>query len=146
MTLQKVAPLVLVSYAIIGPTASLIIQVSSILSALAGAVGGLNQTLLRKILAYSSINHMGWILAAVSLRIDLWLTYILVYATISSSIVLVLNTNQIFHFKQIASIPQTKTKVLSFIALFSLGGLPPFLGFVPKLLIIRLLSSLREAV
>ena len=111
-----------------------------------GALGGLNQTLLRKILAYSSINHIGWILAALLLGPNLLFTYILIYSIVSSSVVLLLNANQIFHFKQIGSIPNTKTKAIAFIRLFSLGGLPPFLGFIPKLLVINLLSHAQELV
>merc|ERR1711915_1128054 len=82
----------------------------------------------------------------VSLRTSLWLTYMLIYSAVSSSIVLLLNSNQVFHFKQIRSIPRTKAKAFSFIALFSLGGLPPFLGFIPKLLVIGLLSSIKEPI
>lgn len=37
-----------------------------ILSVLIGSLGGLNQTSIRKILAYSSINHLGWLLAAMA--------------------------------------------------------------------------------
>nr|QFG40112.1 NADH dehydrogenase subunit 2 [Alpheus bellulus] len=144
MTLQKIAPFILVSYTLISPIASLMIQISSMLSALAGAIGGLNQTLLRKILAYSSINHMGWMLASILLSSNMLFTYLLIYSIVSSSVVLLLNTNQIFHFKQMSSIPNMKTKTLSFMALFSLGGLPPFLGFIPKLLVINFLSSSKE--
>nr|AJM70189.1 NADH dehydrogenase subunit 2 [Alpheus lobidens] len=141
MTLQKIAPLVLVSYTTVSPISTLMIQVSSCLSALVGAIGGLNQTLLRKILAYSSINHMGWMLASILLSSDVFFTYILIYSIVSSSVVLLLNSNQIFHFKQMSSIYNMKTKTASFMSLFSLGGLPPFLGFIPKLLVITLLAN-----
>lgn len=140
ITVQKVAPLALVSYTLVGQTPATILQAASIISALAGGIGGLNQTLLRKILAYSSINHIGWILAALILRGDVWLSYIFIYSLVSSSVVALLNANRIFHFKQLASIPDTKVKILAFFRLFSLGGLPPFLGFIPKLLVIKLLA------
>nr|YP_010868543.1 NADH dehydrogenase subunit 2 [Alpheus brevicristatus]WGU20738.1 NADH dehydrogenase subunit 2 [Alpheus brevicristatus] len=146
MTLQKIAPLLLVSYTLTTPVSSYMIQISSSLSALTGAMGGLNQTLLRKILAFSSINHMGWMLAAISLSPNTLFTYLLIYSIVSSSLVLLLNSNQIFHFKQMSSIPHMKTKTFSFMALFSLGGLPPFLGFIPKLLVINFLSSSKELI
>nr|YP_009563997.1 NADH dehydrogenase subunit 2 [Alpheus inopinatus]QAX91347.1 NADH dehydrogenase subunit 2 [Alpheus inopinatus] len=141
MTLQKIAPLILVSYTIISPISSYMVQISSCLSALVGAIGGLNQTFLRKVLAYSSINHMGWMLASILLSSDVFFTYILIYSVVSSSVVFLLNSNQIFHFKQMSSISSTKTKAISFLSLFSLGGLPPFLGFIPKLLVINLLAQ-----
>nr|QFG40125.1 NADH dehydrogenase subunit 2 [Alpheus randalli] len=144
MTLQKIAPLILVSCTLSSSISSYMIQISSILSAMVGAIGGLNQTFLRKILAYSSINHMGWMLAAVLLSPNMLLTYIMIYSIVSASVVLLLYTNQIFHFKQMSSISNTKAKTLSFMALFSLGGLPPFLGFIPKLLIINFLASSSE--
>ena len=68
------------------------------------------------------------------------LTYLIIYSIVSSSVVLLLNANQVFHFNQISSITNSKIKTLTFIALFSLGGLPPFLGFLPKLLIIYNMS------
>lgn len=83
-------------------------------------------------------------LASTLLRSNILLSYLLIYSIVSTSLVLLLNINQVFHFKQISSIPNMKTKTLSFMSLFSLGGLPPFLGFFPKLLVINLLSSSKE--
>lgn len=80
------------------------------------------------------------------MRSRLLFTYLLIYSIVSSSVILLLNANQIFHFKQIRSIPETAPKTLSFISLLSLGGLPPFLGFIPKLLIINLLSLSGEII
>nr|YP_009498548.1 NADH dehydrogenase subunit 2 [Alpheus hoplocheles]AWK60863.1 NADH dehydrogenase subunit 2 [Alpheus hoplocheles] len=144
MTVQKIAPLFLLSYAIVSLITSATVMICSSASALVGAIGGLKQTLLRKILAYSSINHMAWLMASAFLSSNLLFTYLMVYSIVSSSVVFLLNANQIFHFKQLSSIPNTKMKTLSFMALFSLGGLPPFLGFIPKLLVINLLSSVSE--
>nr|WPW61526.1 NADH dehydrogenase subunit 2 [Potamalpheops sp. purple zebra] len=144
MAPQKIAPLVLASYTITSPIPCYMIQTSSILSALVGAIGGLNQTLLRKILAYSSINHMGWMLAAISLNSTIWMNYLLIYSIISASLAIMMDQNQLFHIKQLMSVSYSQVKTLSFMALFSLGGLPPFLGFIPKLLVINFLSSSKE--
>ena len=142
ITLQKIAPMALISYTICEDSRTVII-ISSILSAIAGGLGGLNQTLLRKIIAYSSINHIAWILAALLLGGQLWGSYLLNYRIISSSLVLLLNTNQIFHIKQIVRISASQfNKTTIFIRLFSLGGLPPFLGFIPKLLIASQIAAM----
>ena len=117
------------------------ILVASISSRVIGSLGGLNQTLLRKILAYSSINHIAWILAAISIRIDTWTLYILIYSIVSLSLIAILNFNQTFHFKQMSTIPHPGAKILSFLTLLSLGGLPPLIGFVPKLIITKLLAE-----
>jgi len=71
ITWQKIAPLILTSYIIINK----IILISVILSIIIGSLGGLNQTSLRKLMAFSSINHLGWILSAIYSRESLWIIY-----------------------------------------------------------------------
>jgi len=56
ITVQKIAPMSLLSYYIVEQAT--LVTVAAIISAVVGAIGGLNQTLLRKLLAYSSINHI----------------------------------------------------------------------------------------
>nr|QLM01567.1 NADH dehydrogenase subunit 2 [Palaemon longirostris] len=137
MTAQKVAPIVLISY-ILSPQTSLLIMLISMLSALLGGLGGLNQTLLRKLMAYSSINHMAWMLAAILVKTNLWVHYIFTYTVISISLVNLLNFNQAFHIKHLTNPPCSQlNKVIMFLSLFSLGGLPPFLGFLPKMSVIK---------
>lgn len=55
IVIQKVAPLYLLAVRF----GSILFVVGG-LSALVGALGGLNQVHLRKLLAYSSISHLGW--------------------------------------------------------------------------------------
>ena len=140
-TIQKVAPIILASYTITELNPLLITLIASISSRVIGSLGGLNQTLLHKILAYSSVNHIAGMLAAISIRIDTWILYILIYSLVSLSLIAILNFNQMFHFKQISTIPQPGAKILSFLTLLSLGGLPLLIGFVPKLIIIKLLAE-----
>ena len=140
MTVQKVAPAILISYTIFNRLSQPIIQTFSIVSRMIGAIGGLNQTLLRKIIAYSSISHIAWILAAICHNITLWFYYMLVYSLISTSLVFFLKINQIFHFKQISLIKEPQEKIRYFLGFFSLGGLPPFLGFFPKIIVISTLT------
>lgn len=56
-TVQKVAPIIIIFYA--NSFSPLILVYSAGLSSIVGGVGGLNQTMLRVILAYSSIGHIG---------------------------------------------------------------------------------------
>nr|YP_009926446.1 NADH dehydrogenase subunit 2 [Saron marmoratus]QNH68789.1 NADH dehydrogenase subunit 2 [Saron marmoratus] len=150
MTIQKIAPIMLLSHIIINSYSSLIqiiIMTSSLLSGIIGGFSGLNQTLMRTIMAYSSINHMGWMLAAIVISKPLWSYYFFIYALVSSSVIMIFYTNQIFHFNQISLIhPSMLTKMSFFMSLLSLGGLPPFLGFLPKMLIIKELSSLSQII
>ena len=137
ITIQKVAPISLLSYYILEQKRLVFISIFS--SAIVGALGGLNQTLLRKLLAYSSINHMSWIITALIIRETTWLIYFLIYSLITSSVILTFYFTQAFHFnhliRQLNHKPILKVRVL--IRLLSLGGLPPFRGFVPKWIIIQ---------
>lgn len=136
ITIQKIAPLVLISFTLCNQTEILFIRVS-VFSAIIRGLGGLNQTFLRKLIAYSSINHTAWILAAISSRTRLWIHYILTYRIISISVVTIFNQNQMLHIKHLTNLSSSPfNKVTLFITLFSLGGLPPFLGFLPKIRVI----------
>nr|YP_009243280.1 NADH dehydrogenase subunit 2 [Gasterophilus intestinalis]AMR35660.1 NADH dehydrogenase subunit 2 [Gasterophilus intestinalis]AMR35673.1 NADH dehydrogenase subunit 2 [Gasterophilus intestinalis]QCG71515.1 NADH dehydrogenase subunit 2 [Gasterophilus intestinalis] len=139
MTWQKIAPLMLISYVILKP----LFIMTIILSSLVGALGGLNQTSLRKLMAYSSINHLGWMLVAIYSSNFLWVNYFLFYAFLSFTLILMFNEFKISHINQLFS-SFFNSKIMKFIVflnLLSLGGLPPFLGFFPKWMIIQSLSA-----
>nr|UPX88343.1 NADH dehydrogenase subunit 2 [Lucilia silvarum] len=138
MTWQKIAPLMLISYIIFKP----LIITSIILSSLIGALGGLNQTSLRKLMAYSSINHLGWMLAAMYNSNLLWMTYFLFYSFLSFAMIFMFNMFKTSHINQLFSL-FFNSKVMKFFLFFnllSLGGLPPFLGFFPKWIVIQSLT------
>nr|QQP21476.1 NADH dehydrogenase subunit 2 [Tipula melanomera gracilispina] len=138
MTWQKIAPLMLISYFIIPNLFSLII----FLSILIGSLGGLNQTSLRKIMAFSSINHLGWMLAAMMFNENLWEFYFYIYLFLSFTILILFDMFKTFHINQLFFIMNNNSliKFLLFTLLLSLGGLPPFLGFIPKWLVIQFMT------
>uniref|UniRef100_UPI00315C79EC NADH dehydrogenase subunit 2 n=1 Tax=Paraclius curvispinus TaxID=3133235 RepID=UPI00315C79EC len=138
MTWQKIAPLMLISYIMLNQFIIWIICISLI----TGSLGGLNQTSLRKIMAFSSINHLGWMLGTMYINESIWLTYFLFYCFLSITIVMSMNMVKAFHFNQLfSSIFSSKiTKLMMAINLLSLGGLPPFLGFFPKWITIQYLT------
>lgn len=142
ITLQKVAPIVIISYTLSSEAAFIPLIITSITSRIVGAIGGLNQTLIRKIIAYSSINHMAWILAAISISFSLWSFYFLIYSLVTISVILLFQKQQILHIKQVVNVnlKSPMIKIALFINLISLGGLPPFLGFIPKALLINIIA------
>nr|AIV00385.1 NADH dehydrogenase subunit 2 [Aedes notoscriptus] len=142
MTWQKIAPLMLISYNMNYN----FFLISIILSMIIGALGGLNQTSLRKLMAFSSINHLGWMLMAMMNNELLWFTYFLFYSILSMSIILMFNNFKLFHFNQIFNFSMNNPliKFFMFLNLLSLGGLPPFLGFLPKWLVIQNLIELNQ--
>nr|YP_002364601.1 NADH dehydrogenase subunit 2 [Pedetontus silvestrii]ACC60215.1 NADH dehydrogenase subunit 2 [Pedetontus silvestrii] len=137
MTWQKFAPLVLLSYNM--NMSMKLITMSIFLSAIMGAIGGLNQTMLRKLMAFSAINHLSWIMAAMSISESTWLMYYMMYVLLSTTVIMFFMLNNIFHINQIYSaFNMNKLNKLTFsLNLMSLGGLPPFLGFFPKWIVLQ---------
>nr|APX39823.1 NADH dehydrogenase subunit 2 [Apteropeda ovulum] len=139
LTWQKLAPMVLVMYNLnMFYFLSLIIILSSIIS----GILGINQVSLRKILAYSSINHIAWMLASMLNLKMTWLIYFFIYFFITLNIVILFHFLNTFYINQLMlSLNQNKLiKLLFVFNFFSLGGLPPFLGFLPKWLTIQNLT------
>nr|QHZ87392.1 NADH dehydrogenase subunit 2 [Ephemera sp. XL-2019] len=136
MTWQKVAPMMLLSYII---SLNMFYSLVIVVSVIAGSLGGFNQTSLRKIMAYSSINHLGWMVAAISMGDVFWIMYFLFYSFLSTTSVLLFNQFNLTHLYQIysSSCHTPATKMMMFLNMLSLGGLPPFLGFLPKWIIIN---------
>nr|UXP34240.1 NADH dehydrogenase subunit 2 [Furcilarnaca chirurga] len=144
MTWQKIAPLVLLSYLM---KMNLFTLSIIILSVIIGSLGGLNQTSLRKLLAYSSINHLGWMIAAMLCGENLWELYFLIYSLLTLTLIYMFSILSIFHFNQnfmIINDSSQPLKLLLFLTLLSLGGLPPFLGFLPKWIVIQSLIALNS--
>nr|YP_010894859.1 NADH dehydrogenase subunit 2 [Amiota spinifemorata]WJW73372.1 NADH dehydrogenase subunit 2 [Amiota spinifemorata] len=138
MTWQKIAPLMLISYLNIKE----LLIISIILSTIIGALGGLNQTSLRKLMAFSSINHLGWMLSALNISESIWLIYFMMYSFLTLILTFMFNIFKSYHLNQLFSL-FFNSKILKFILFMnflSLGGLPPFLGFLPKWIVIQQLS------
>nr|URX53434.1 NADH dehydrogenase subunit 2 [Calcaritermes emarginicollis] len=139
MTAQKMAPMILISYLMKMNTPTFMIILASVI---VGSVGGMNQTSLRKILTYSSINHTGWMLTAMLGGINLWMMYFAVYTILTSTMALVAKSFNISFVNQaMAATKSTAVKFLLFTTLLSLGGLPPFVGFLPKWMVIQMLIA-----
>nr|QXT44492.1 NADH dehydrogenase subunit 2 [Apicotermes arquieri] len=136
MTVQKAAPLMLMSYLIEMNTFTLSII---LMSTIVGSIGGLNQTSMRKILTYSSINHTGWMLIALTTSENLWMVYFMIYSTLALTVVSAIKLSGVSFINQtmMTNKEATLMKFMMFTSLLSLGGLPPFLGFLPKWIIIQ---------
>lgn len=135
ITWQKIAPIILLSYCLNINFFIIVI----VLSIFIGSLGGLNQTSLRKLIAFSSINHLGWIVAGIINRENLWMVYFIFYSFLSIAIIFIFNNFKLFNINQIFGLFNRNSivKFLIFLSLLSLGGLPPFIGFLPKWLIIE---------
>nr|YP_010728489.1 NADH dehydrogenase subunit 2 [Polypedilum heberti]WEF49730.1 NADH dehydrogenase subunit 2 [Polypedilum heberti] len=140
MTWQKIAPIIMLSYCM----NFYFFIFSILLSIIIGSINGLNQTSLRKLMAYSSISHLSWMLMGILNNQNIWMIYFIFYCFLSLSIVLIFNNFKFFNLNQIFSFLNFKNliKTIIFIPFLSLGGLPPFLGFFPKWIIIEYMVSM----
>nr|URX53785.1 NADH dehydrogenase subunit 2 [Bifiditermes nr. madagascariensis] len=135
MTVQKMAPLMLISYLTAPNPLTFLTIVTSVII---GAMGGINQTSIRKILTYSSINHTGWMLMALLSSSNLWILYFMIYSLLTTTVTTITKTFNISLINQTMTTTSSKaTKLMLFTSLLSLGGLPPFIGFLPKWAVIQ---------
>nr|YP_010702036.1 NADH dehydrogenase subunit 2 [Epinephelus undulosus]WCL38309.1 NADH dehydrogenase subunit 2 [Epinephelus undulosus] len=140
-TWQKLAPFALLLQ--IQPTNPTILIILGITSTLIGGWGGLNQTQLRKIMAYSSTAHLGWMILVLQFSPPLTLLTLLTYLVMTSSTFLVFKLNKSTNINMLAT-SWAKTPALTTLTpliLLSLGGLPPLTGFMPKWLILQELAK-----
>nr|YP_010225738.1 NADH dehydrogenase subunit 2 [Paratrichocladius tamaater]UDD74589.1 NADH dehydrogenase subunit 2 [Paratrichocladius tamaater] len=139
MTWQKIAPLMILSYSLSLNLTIFIIFFSMIF----GSLGGMNQTSLRKLMAFSSINHLGWMMAGMVNNETLWMTYFMFYTFLNFCIIFLFNNFKLFNINQTFKLFYSNKfmNVSMFIMILSLGGLPPFIGFLPKWMIIELMIT-----
>nr|BAX08268.1 NAHD dehydrogenase subunit 2 [Cnemaspis leucura]BAX08269.1 NAHD dehydrogenase subunit 2 [Cnemaspis leucura]BAX08270.1 NAHD dehydrogenase subunit 2 [Cnemaspis leucura]BAX08271.1 NAHD dehydrogenase subunit 2 [Cnemaspis leucura] len=137
-TWQKLAPLALL-ITMSNHLPSNMLLLFGLLSALIGGWLGLNQTQVRKILAASSIAHMGWLITALAISPPLTTLTLLIYIITTVTVFSHISTTETKTTQDISTMwTHSPALVLTMtLALVSLGGLPPTTGFIPKWLILK---------
>ena len=135
------------------PSLLFIFKTVCILSLLIGAYGAITQTVIKRLLAFSSINHIGFILLSILsfklLSQGTFFFYLLIYLVTNFGVFSVLLTlrNSSGELKLISDLSGLKThnksKAIALLVLFfSLAGIPPFAGFFAKFFILT--ASMNE--
>nr|YP_010309887.1 NADH dehydrogenase subunit 2 [Pheosia rimosa]UMR55017.1 NADH dehydrogenase subunit 2 [Pheosia rimosa] len=138
MTWQKISPMILLSYYF---NMNFIIIVT-IMNVMIGAINGMNQTSLRKLMAFSSINNLGWMLMAMMISENLWMFYFLMYSFLIMIMCFLFYILNMFYINQMfINNMNFLIKINLLVNFLSLGGLPPFIGFFPKWIIINFLIN-----
>jgi len=126
-----------------------LLLITSLFSLIIGSVVGLAQNRIKRLLAYSTISHIGFILLALAIHtkqsIDSFIFYIIQYIITNLNIFLIIIAfsyliNKSINNKDIRYISEFKGQFysnplisLSFsICLFSMAGIPPLIGFFSK--------------
>jgi len=137
-----------------------LLLLSSLLSLIVGTVVGLAQSKIKRLLAYSTISHIGFILLALAVNteqsIESFIFYIIQYSLTNLDIFLIilalgylikysgLSVNSNIESKDIRFISELKGQFMSnpllsislSICLFSLAGIPPLMGFFSKQMVL----------
>nr|QTA71734.1 NADH dehydrogenase subunit 2 [Rectidens sumatrensis] len=139
-TWQKLAPLLLMTTKELSFTPA--ITLSAITSAMWGSMAGLNQTNLLKLMAFSSINHLGWLMMASLFNPLTAGLYLLLYSLTVFPIFIILNyLNTKSYNMTILKFQTTQQWLTIILMMLSLAGLPPMPMFMMKLQVITLMIS-----
>nr|AAW28610.1 NADH dehydrogenase subunit II [Carpodacus erythrinus] len=141
-TIMKLPPITLLymTSPSLNPT---LLTILALLSTALGGWMGLNQTQVRKILAFSSISHLGWMAIIIIYNPKLTLLNFYLYTMMTAAVFLTLNSMKVLKLSTLMTawtkVPSLNAMLL--LTLLSLAGLPPLTGFLPKWLIIQELTK-----
>nr|AAC62283.1 NADH dehydrogenase subunit 2 [Hoplocercus spinosus] len=141
-TWQKLAPMTLILLTANNLSTPMLLTMG-VLSALTGGWGGLNQTQTRKIMAYSSIAHLGWMVTIVTTLTNITTLALAMYLFMTTCMfsTLILSKSKTIQDTTTSWTTSPTLVITTMFTLLSLGGLPPLSGFLPKWMILEELIS-----
>lgn len=138
-TLIKIVPLIIIK------KISLNLNIISILSLIVGSISGLNQFSIRKILGYSSIFNIGFLIYRINSNTILIL-YLINYSIVILILIL-LEKEKIYFINQIIFLNiKIKSKLILWVNIISLGGFPPITGFIIKIIVFEEVLKNKEII
>nr|QLY89675.1 NADH dehydrogenase subunit 2 [Brachycentrus subnubilus] len=136
-TWQKIIPMVILFYLYF----KILIFFFCLFSVILGSIMGLNQTSLILLISYSSINHIGWMLMSLIINMNLWMIYFFIYMFINFILMIMFNKIKTFNLNQIFLNKMNLFIYFILLNFLSLSGLPPFLGFLSKWMVINFMIN-----
>nr|QLD97076.1 NADH dehydrogenase subunit 2 [Secretargas transgariepinus]QLD97089.1 NADH dehydrogenase subunit 2 [Secretargas transgariepinus] len=134
--IQKIIPLYILSF-----MNNNLLYLSVMCSSMIGSLGGWNQNSIRKIITFSSIAHLAWMISMISCSNNWWILYFIIYSFIIYSLITSLFFMNISYLSQLNHTSKNSHKLMFIIVLMSLGGMPPFMGFFMKWMSIKIIIS-----
>nr|AET62629.1 NADH dehydrogenase subunit 2 [Trissolcus basalis] len=130
-TIQKMIPFIIMMNMI--NKNLMIFLMFNIFNSIISTIGGLNQNFIKPLMAYSSINHMSWMMI-INLSIEkIFYFYLFIYFIMN---LMIMKFFEWMNIKFMNLIFSKKTSVMNkmimFISILSLGGIPPTIGFLIK--------------
>nr|ABP52128.1 NADH dehydrogenase subunit 2 [Anolis cristatellus] len=137
-TWQKLAPMSLI-YMCTNNLPPVILLTLGIISSAVGGWSGLNQTQTRKIMAYSSIAHLGWMAMIASIMTNIMVMNLMIYLMMTTTLFASLIYSKSKTIQDTTTIWTTSPilTIITMLTFLSLGGLPPLTGFLPKWLVLE---------
>nr|AXS65501.1 NADH dehydrogenase subunit 2 [Elateroidea sp. 8 KM-2017] len=138
LTWQKISPMIILSYLDLNLITTTLVMITNLMSSMLS----MNFSSLRKVMTFSSLNNLSWMIPLMFISKPMWMIYLTVYSIVSSSIIILLKSmnisfmNQLFYLKL-----KFKWNIMMMVSFLSLAGLPPFLGFIPKWISIQEMIS-----
>uniref|UniRef100_UPI0030E1F31C NADH dehydrogenase subunit 2 n=1 Tax=Thrips brunneus TaxID=3118777 RepID=UPI0030E1F31C len=137
MTLQKMIPISVLMMFIHQKMIILFCLMNSFIV----AISGITMFSMRKILGFSSVNHLSIMLITMILSKKAFKMYFLIYSFMTFSATKSLKTtNTNFIFQTMTVFKHNKmNNLINLILFLSMAGIPPLLGFMPKMITILLM-------
>nr|ABW73870.1 NADH dehydrogenase subunit 2 [Anolis poncensis]ABW73871.1 NADH dehydrogenase subunit 2 [Anolis poncensis]ABW73872.1 NADH dehydrogenase subunit 2 [Anolis poncensis]ABW73873.1 NADH dehydrogenase subunit 2 [Anolis poncensis]ABW73874.1 NADH dehydrogenase subunit 2 [Anolis poncensis] len=137
-TWQKLAPMSLI-YLTMSNLPTMLLLTLGLISSTTGGWGGLNQTQTRKIMAYSSIAHLGWMASIASIMTNIMIMNLMIYLIMTTALFfsLISSKSKTIQDTTMSWTSSPALTITMMLTLLSLGGLPPLTGFMPKWLILE---------
>nr|YP_010042808.1 NADH dehydrogenase subunit 2 [Euretaster insignis]QPC56446.1 NADH dehydrogenase subunit 2 [Euretaster insignis] len=141
-TWQKIAPFVILINISEGVNYVFLVVIG-VVSVWIGGWGGLNQVQVRKILAFSSISHVGWICSILVYSKELSIMMMIIYLVLNSGVFVMASSVGVFTLGNLSRLSYYNVWLSMGLSLgvLSLGGLPPLGGFLSKFIALQCLIS-----